>query len=135
VHSDALLQVLKERSIVIWQVDSVLSHVSSGFSVFSETAIHLKQAPFSYSTTKDHMEVVAVPLWIVPENFNDPGYEASLWAALDLNDDIQRIRNVCLDGSVWRPDATLHHTSCKPRNTLRSRIGVNGRKSTAVSRI
>jgi len=51
--------------------------------------VHLKQAPFSYSTTKDHMEVAAVRLWIVPGNFNDPGYEAGLWAALDLNDDIQ----------------------------------------------
>jgi len=61
--------------------------------------------------------------------------ESGPWTALDLDDDVERVRDIGFDSSVWHWDAALQDTRCESRNALGSRIRVDGRDSSAVPRL
>src|SRR5258708_27846716 len=63
-------------------------------------------------------KIISISFCVVPANLKHLGDKAYTWSALDLNDDIQRIRNVCLNGAVRHLYAALQHASCEPRNAL-----------------
>lgn len=48
----------------------------------------------------DGSQVVALPLWVIPFDSDYFGDKTDAWPAFDLNDDIQRICDVCLDGAI-----------------------------------
>jgi len=79
------------------------------------------------------VKVVSVSFRFISTNLKNFGNKSRPRPALDLNDDIQRVRDVRLDYSVWHLDATLQDTSREARDALSRRIGVDGTKSPAVT--
>lgn len=70
--------------------------------------IHYAQAFRSVTkTTKEGLQAIAVGSWVVALNFKHFGYESLSRPALDLNNDIQGLCNVRLDGPEWNFDAAL----------------------------
>ena len=78
------------------------------------------------------MEVVAVRLLVVTKNLKHFRNKARSWPALDLDDDVERVRDVRLDGPIGHLNTTLQHTSREPRDALSGRIGMDSGDSAAV---
>jgi hypothetical protein len=83
----------------------------------------------------DGGEIEKVCVGIVAVDFKDFGNESSPGPALDLNDNVQRIADVGLDGAVRELDAALQNTTREASETLLGGTRVNGRKRTGVARI
>jgi len=118
---NTLLQVLKERSIAVWQVDRVLSHVGSVLLPFFETAICLAEPPFLFSATRDDFEIVTVCLWVIAVkavNFKYFRNIAATRTALDLDDDVERIGDVGLDGVIGELYTALQDAGREAGNAL-----------------
>ena len=52
-------------------------------------------------------EVIGVGCGVVAGNFDDFGNESFSWPAFELNDDVERVADVVLDGAIRELDATL----------------------------
>lgn len=63
--------------------------------------------PFLHSVRKDSAKIVSVYLWVVSSNFQYFGNIPTPWPTLDLDDDVERVCDVGLDGTVRHLDATL----------------------------
>lgn len=83
----------------------------------------------------DRLEIVAVRLGVEAAEFQDLSDKSEPRPALNLYDDVERVRDVRLNGSIWHLDAALQYASCETRNTLGRRIGMNGRDRSAVPRV
>ncbi len=56
---------------------------------------------------KDGRKIVAVQVGVVTANLQDLRNESSSWPAFELNDDVERIADVGLDGAIRQFDAAL----------------------------
>jgi hypothetical protein len=71
--------------------------------------IHHNQALRSVTkTTKEGVQVIAVGSSVVALDFKHFGYESLSRPAFDLHDEIERVRDICLDHGIGHLDATLH---------------------------
>lgn len=61
------------------------------------------------------LEFVPVLLRPVARDFEDLGDKPASWPAFELDDQIQRVGNVGLDGPVWQLDATLKNAAREAR--------------------
>jgi len=52
-------------------------------------------------------EVIGVGCRVVTGNFDDFGNKPASWSAFELEDDVQRIADIVLNGSIWEFDAAL----------------------------
>lgn len=52
-------------------------------------------------------EVIGVSCRVVTGNFDDFGNKPASWSAFELEDDVERIADVVLDGAIRELDATL----------------------------
>ena len=83
----------------------------------------------------DRAIVEEVGVRVVAVDFEDFGDEAAARAALDVNDDIERVADVGLDGAVRKLNAALQHATREASEALLGRIGVNGGKRARVAGI
>jgi hypothetical protein len=84
---------------------------------------------------ENRREVVTVGFWAVAANFDDLGDESRPWPALQLNEDVQRVSDIALDGSVWQFDSALEDTTREPGKGLRSGACMNRRKSSRMASV
>jgi len=76
---------------------------------------------FCFLVLENGAVVKKVGIWVVPidiENFRDK-------SALEMNDDVDGITDVCLDGAVREFHAALEDATRKPCQALLRRAGVN----------
>src|SRR5438094_10469539 len=81
----------------------------------------------------DCAKVEQVGIGVVVVDFKHFGDKAAARPALDLDDDIKRIRNVGLDGAVRNLDTTLQNAARKARKPLSRGAGVNRRNGSRVA--
>ena len=79
------------------------------------------------------IEVVLVVFNVERPNLENFGNEAHARPALDLDNDVERLGDVRLDGSVRNLDATLQDTSREARDALNRRVGMDSGKCPAVA--
>jgi hypothetical protein len=81
------------------------------------------------------LEVISIRDLVVPANFENLRDKPSPKPAVDLNDHVQRICDIALDGGIRNFDATLQHAGGESRYPLSCGVGVNGRYRPTVTRI
>ena len=79
------------------------------------------------------MEVITVGFRVVCPNLKHFGNKSNARPALDLDDDIEGIRDVGLDRQIWNFDAALQDACREARNALSCRVCVDGRERPAVT--
>jgi hypothetical protein len=52
-------------------------------------------------------EVIGVGCGVVTGNFDDFGNKPASWSAFELEDDVERIADIALDGAIRKLDAAL----------------------------
>ena len=81
----------------------------------------------------DRTEIEQVGVGIVAVDFKHFGDETASRAALDLNDNIQRISDIGFDGAVWQFDAALQDAACEAGEALLRGTRVDRREGSRVS--
>ena len=71
-----------------------------------------------------------VSLLVVAANLKHFRNEPETWSTLDLDDDVERVCDIRLDGAVRYLHTPLQHACSKPRNALGRRICMDRRKLT-----
>ena len=81
----------------------------------------------------DRTEVEQVGVGIVAVDLKHFGDETASGAALDLDNNIQRISDIGLDGAVWQLDAALQDAACEAGEALLRGTRVDCREGSGVS--
>lgn len=79
--------------------------------------------------------VEPIGVWIVSPDFNHFRDGSAAWAALDVDDNVQRIGDAALNGAIRNLDAALQDTTGKARKSFARRVRVNGRNRAGVARV
>ena len=77
------------------------------------------------SSCDERAKVVAVVFGVVTANFQNFGDESLSWAALQLNEDVQRIGDITRNRATWKFDSALKNAACKSGKGLASRACVD----------
>ena len=70
---------------------------------------------------------------VVASDFKDFRNKANPWLTFDLDEDVERLCDVRLDGPIWHFDTALQDASRETRDALSSGICVDRRDCAAVS--
>jgi hypothetical protein len=60
---------------------------------------------------KDGREIVAVQVGVVTANLQDFRNESSSWPAFELDDDVERVPDVCLDSAIRQFNTALQNAA------------------------
>src|ERR1700756_890358 len=84
---------------------------------------------------KNNRVVVLVPVGVVAVDLDDLGHEAPAGPPLEVNDDVHRVPDICLDGAVRNFDTALENATRESSQSLTRARRVNGRKAAGVAGI